>query len=824
MREREELTMKVISYQKQWDGLDLETSQGMLKLLPYTAEIIRVLYTWKEHIALKESLMIVAESVSWAAFEVQETPQRIIFTTSALEIQIQKETAALTYFDRDGQLLTREPARGGKTLLPVEVLRSVVDQTAIRVHVEGDDGVRVRVEDVKQVVDRQAFHTTLEFEWAEDEALYGLGSHEEGFLNLRGTRQDLYQENLKVVVPMLVSTKGYGILMDCYSLMTFHDDEQGSAIWCDIHDVLDFYFIYGPEFDQIVHGFRYLTGKVPMLPKWAFGYIQSKERYTSQEELLAVVKEYRRRSIPLDVIVLDWRSWPGELWGQKSLDPVRFPQPIAMIEELHQLNTRLMVSIWPSMNNDGPNHREMREQGFLLGDQVTYNAFDEQARELYWKQTQEGLFSLGVDAWWCDCTEPFEADWKGTVKPEAEERRKINTEEAKKYLDPQYINAYSLLHSKGIYEGQRHTTESKRVVNLTRSSYAGQQRYGTITWSGDIAANWQTLKHQIAAGINFCVTGVPYWTTDIGAFFVAKREQWFWNGDYNEGYEDLGYREFYVRFFQYGTFLPLLRSHGTDTPREVWRFGEPGSLFYDTLLKFIRLRYKLLPYLYSLAGLVTQDDYTILRALAFDFRHDHKTYDIADQYLFGSAFLVNPVTEAMYYRSGSHPLLQQSKTRPVYLPAGNDWYDFWTGTRLPGEQTIMADAGLETMPIYVRAGSIIPIGPDRHYADEVVDEPLELRVYQGQNGTFILYEDDGDTYDYETGAFATIAMRWNDAQKQFIFEERQGSYAGMQVSRTFLVILVSEHNGIGINTSAHEKRVILYEGKPLVIEMSSQTG
>ena len=354
----------------------------------------------------------------------------------------------------------------------------------------------------------------------------------------------------------------------------------------------------------------------------------------------------------------------------------------------------------------------MLEHGFLLGDQVTYNAFDEQARALYWKQANEGLFSLGVDAWWCDCTEPFEADWTGETKPEPEERRRINTEEAKKYLDPQYINAYSLQHSRGIYEGQRLTTGSKRVVNLTRSAYAGQQRYGTITWSGDISAKWQTLKRQIAAGINFCVTGLPYWTADIGAFFVAKKDLWFWDGDFQAGCEDLGYREFYVRFFQYGTFLPLFRSHGTDTPREVWRFGEPGSRFYDTLVTFIRLRYHLLPYLYSLAGRVTQEDYTMLRALAFDFRQDPQVYNIADQYLFGPAFLVNPVTEPMYYLPGSQPLPPRSQTRQVYLPAGSDWYDFWTGRRFSGAQTVEADAPLEILPLFVRAGSIVPFGPD----------------------------------------------------------------------------------------------------------------
>ena len=813
--------MRVTSYRTQPSGLCIETSEGTLQLIVYTANIVRVRYALEQSPPAQESLMIVAQPVPETAFEVHETSHMIILTTSAIEIQIQKETAAFVYRDRQGQLLTREPERGGKTLTKTPVFRSIFDEAIVRTDVQSIDGVRVKLDGVKKVVDRQAYHTQLAFEWSEGEALYGLGSHEEGFLNLRGTHQDLYQENLKTVVPMLVSTNGYGILLDCYSLMTFHDDEQGSFLWCDIHDELDFYFIYGPEFDQIIQGYRFLTGMVPMLPQWAFGYLQSKERYSSQEELLAVVREYRRRHIPFDGIVLDWHSWPGDLWGQKSLDPERFPHPQAMVEELHRLQIRLMVSIWPTMHNLGPNHREMLEQGFLLGDQMTYNAFDERARALYWKQADEGLFSLGVDAWWCDCTEPFEADWTGATKPEPEERRSMNTEEAKKYLDPQYINAYSLQHSRGMYEGQRLTTRSKRVVNLTRSAYAGQQRYGTITWSGDISAKWQTLKRQIAAGVNFCVTGLPYWTADIGAFFVAKKDLWFWDGDFQEGCEDLGYREFYVRFFQYGTFLPLFRSHGTDTPREVWRFGKPGSPFYDTLVTFIRLRYRLLPYIYSLAARVTREDYTMLRALAFDFRQDPQVYNIADQYLFGPAFLVNPVTEPMYYLPGSRPLPQRSHTRRVYLPSGSDWFDFWTGRRFSGAQMVEADAPLEILPLFVRAGSIVPFGPAiQSTAEARSTSTLQFRIYQGQDATFTLYEDEGDTYNYEDGAFSTIALHWDDAKKRLHIGERQGAYAGMPMTRTFSLLLVCEQRGTGVDSFRTGATEITYDGTPSIVDMN----
>ena len=785
--------MDLIKFTIQPGGLWLETSQGLISLTAYSPRIVRIRYTLEPDFSQKESLMVVSEAQTPTDVDIRETDDSLFFSTSELTIQIDRSTLAFKYLDEHGQILTREPDRGGKTLIPTNVIKFIPDkENDIQTEV-GADGLRVSAGTFKEVVDRKAYHTKLEFEWMNGEALYGLGSHEEGMLNLRGQHQYLYQQNMKAVVPILLSTRGYGIVMDNYSFMTFHDDAFGSYLWADIADELDFYFIYGPEFDQIVNGIRKLTGKAPMLPRWAFGYIQSKERYQSQDELIAVVQEYRKRGLPLDCIVLDWKSWPEGLWGQKTLDPQRFPDPKGMTAELHRLNARLMVSIWPIMNSGSDNYIEMRDQGYLLGNQATYDAFQEEARELYWKQANAGLFSNNIDAWWCDCTEPFEADWKDAFKPEPEERVQINTNEAKKYLDPQYINAYSLWHSKGMYEGQRRTTDQKRVVNLTRSSYAGQHRYGTITWSGDFAATWETLRRQIADGLNFCVTGSPYWTLDIGAFFVKnKPEFWFWSGDYDQGVEDLGYRELYVRWFQFGAFLPMFRSHGTDTPREIWRFGNPGDPMYDALVKFLRLRYQLMPYIYSLAGQIAHENYTMLRALPFDFRSDPATYDISDQFMFGPALLVNPVTKPMYYGPNSIPLTGVEKTRPVYLPAGSDWYDFWTGERYAGGQTLSAHADLETMPLYVRAGSIIPFGPDICYTDEQPQAMVKLRIYPGQDGVFTLYQDEGDNYNYEKGFFATIQLRWEDKNSRLIFEKRQGKYPGMSKTLEFCISVVGE--------------------------------
>lgn len=811
--------MQSIQYTIHCDTVLIELTGGLLALTPYSDSIIRVRYTPTQEFGTKESLMVCHSPDESVDMDVSETAEALICSTSKLSLRINRQTGAITYLDSSGQILTKEPDRGGKTLVPIDIVKPVFDKTVVAEVREDVDGVRAYTPPTEQTIDRRAFHTKLEFEWVPGEALFGLGSHEEGMMNLRGQHQYLYQQNMKVVIPVLLSTRGYGILVDSYSLMTFHDDAFGSYLWTDVDDELDFYFIYGPEFDQIVRGIRRLTGKVPLFPRWAFGYFQSKERYFSQTELIDVVKEYRRRGLPLDCIVQDWKSWPDDLWGQKTLDPERFPDPKGMISELHQLNTRLMISVWPIMSPGGDNWHEMRDQGCLLGNQATYDAFQAKARELYWKQANEGLFAHGIDAWWCDCTEPFQTDWSGAFKLEPEERLRINTEEAKRFLDPEFINAYSLLHSQGIYEGQRKTGTDKRVINLTRSAYAGQQRYGTVTWSGDVSATWDTLRRQIADGLNFCATGLPYWTVDTGAFFVKNDpDLWFWNGDYDLGVEDLGYRELYVRWFQYAAFLPMFRSHGTDTPREVWHFGKPGEVFYDTLVKFLRLRYRLMPYIYSVAGMVTHEDYTLMRALPFDFRRDPETYDIGDQFMFGPALLVNPITRPMYYAAGSTQIADESKTRSVYLPMGADWYDFWTGKRYAGGQTIVADAPLDTMPLYVRSGSIVPIGPEITYADEQPNAPLDLRIYPGQSGSFTLYDDEGDNYNYEQGHFAMVRVSWDETARRLTLHDRQRCYPGMPGSREYRIV-IGDGPYDPLSSKTSQASTVLYEGREISIDL-----
>jgi len=814
------------------DSVVLVSGNKRLRVAFVTPAIARITFTQGKPFQDRPSLIVTSQT-RFTGYTLREEGDFVI-STPALTLVISRRTGAIRYLDPDGKLLLSEPDRGGKWLTPKTITRNIFNKDALCAAGQSIDGARATATDFETVYDREAFEAKLEFVFADEEALFGLGSHEEGTGNLRGKSRELYQQNMKIVVPYFVSTRGYGLLLDCCSLMTFHDDALGSYWWADVVDELDYYFIRGNTFDEVTQGYHALTGAPPMLPKWAFGYVQSKERYVNAAEVVEVVREYRRRRIPLDVIVLDWKSWPnGACWGQKSLDPVRFPDPDGFISELHRLGARLMVSIWPIMTGGCSNQQELLSRGLMLGNQSTYNAFSPEARALYWNQAHQGLFAHGVDAWWCDCTEPFEADWSGAVKPEPVRRLAINTEASKKYLDKSLINAYSLLHSRGIYEGQRSVAPEKRVVNLTRSSYAGQHRYGTIAWNGDICATWETLRRCIPEGVNFCAAGEPYWTVDIGGFFINNDPGlWFWRGDYSEGCRgltdmnalepdpndtgcrDLGYHELYTRWLQYGAFLPMFRSHGTDAAREIWRFGEEGNAFYDAIAKSIRLRYQLIPYIYSQAAQVTLKGGSLLRAVALEYPDDPATYDLTTQFLFGPALMVCPVTTPMYYGRHSQPITGASKTRAVTLPAGKAWHDFWTGSRYDGGRSIVTAAPLETIPLFVRAGSIIPMGPVMQYATEQSADPLEIRIYDGADGTFTLYEDENDNYHYEQGKCATIPFVWNDAKHVLTIGERQGEFPGMLKERTFRIVRVCPGRGVG-DRETTEAGIVRYTGKSI---------
>ncbi|MGB8225996.1 MAG: glycoside hydrolase family 31 protein [Sedimentisphaerales bacterium] len=752
----------------------------LVKINVCSDSIVQVIVLPANSATEPESLMVEKRNWKKVDFNVKEKGNEIIITTKKLKLVADNNTGKIIFKDINDSIILKE---GDREISPAQVLSE------------------------------KTFNIKQHFIFAQNEALYGLGQHQEGTMNWRGHYVELFQYNMRIVIPFLLSTKGYGILWDNYSYTKFNDNQFESYLWSEVADAINYYFVYGPELDEVISGYRIITGKAPMFPKWVFGYIQSKERYKTQEELLSIAREYRERKIPMDVLVQDWRYWQDGMWGQKSFDKSRFPDPSAMMEQLHKdYNIHLMISIWPSMAPKSYDYQEMvKHPGFLYSDKESscYDAFNEKARALYWKQANEGLFRHGIDAWWCDATEPeFLGGWDFC--------NDYFRTQMKPYIGSgaRYMNAYSLMQTKGMYENQRQVTSEKRVFIMTRSCYAGQQRYAAATWSGDIVANWDVFKAQIPAGLNFCMSGVPYWNTDIGGFFVQSAQKgelgkgmWGRNGSYDLGLSDDNYKELYVRWFQYGAFCPLFRAHGTDVPREIWQFGQPGHWAYDALLKFDQLRYRLMPYIYSTAWMVTNDDYTMMRGLAMDFRNDSHVFDIDDQFMFGTSLMVNPVTAP------------KATYRNVYLPIGSDWYNFWTGKKYSGGQTIPVPTPIDQIPVFVKAGSIIPLGPVIQYATEMPQAPVELRIYAGADAVFNLYEDENDNYNYESGKYTIIPIVYSEDNKTLTIEERKGQFPGMIKDRLFKIAIVKEGQGTDIGLVQNPDNSINYDGKKQVIKL-----
>ncbi len=776
---------KIIAARRKEGALVLDTENGLIKVEPVNESIFRIVYTLGNEFSQVRGLGIEHRN-DFKDWQFDEDENTVRLKTSELQVVIEKSDSRMTYYDAKGRRLTGEPEKRGKELIPFDSYKTILDGTAVVDKIETPDGIKEVVLEAKKEFDRRLYHTRLHFQWEEGEALYGMGQNEEGCLNLRGKRQYIHQANMKIAMPFLMSTNGYGILLDTYAPVVFNDNSHGSYLYSEASAELDFYFIKGNGFDGIIGGYRLLTGRAAMLPLWAFGFMQSQERFESRQEILDTVKHYRELGVPLDSIVLDWQSWEEGMWGQKSFDMNRFPDPKSMTGQLHELGAHFMISIWPNMAENCADHREMKENNGLFQRSEIYNAFVPDIRKLYWKQAREGLFSKGVDAWWCDSSEPFTPEWNNPVRPEPDQNMAAFHNTCRMYMDEAYTNAYPLVHAKAIYEGQRESGAQKRVVNLTRSGYTGIQKYGAILWSGDISAKWSTLKRQIATGLNYCASGLPYWTLDIGAFFVKRGHMWFWDGDYENGCGDLGYRELYTRWYQLGAFLPIFRSHGTDCRREIWNFGKKGGLFYDALEKITNLRYRLMPYIYSLAGMVTRKHGTILRLLAFDFIDDKKVYNIDDQYMFGPSLMICPVTTAMYYGIDSKQLEGTAKTRMVYLPEGSGWYDLWTGKRYGGGQTIEAEAPIDRIPVFVKAGAILPVSGPVQHTGQMKDDVFELEVYSGADGDFTLYQDERNGYGYEKGDFATTRLTWSESKGKLTIHPREGQYPGMPEKVEFI--------------------------------------
>ena len=696
-----------------------------------------------------------------------------VFALPGLVVRVNRETGALTFLDGDGNLLLREDPESPVTLEPVDIRRSVFSENAAISEKSGADGARASADPSGAEISRRGVRGRQYFRFQDGEALYGFGSHEEGIGNLRGHTRLLYQHNLKAAVPVLVSTAGWGILFDMGCMMSFHDDAEGSFMEIDCADALNWYFVYGGTYASLMEKFRGLTGPVPMLPRFALGYIQSKERYITAEELTAVAAEYRRRKIPLDLIVQDWMTWPEGQWGLKQYDRSRFPEGFS--KRLHAMNVRLMLSVWPHMQGDrNPNREELLREGCMLGNRSTYNAFLPEARGIYWRQLREGLLNEEIDAWWCDCTEPFEADWQGNDRPSDTERMRMNTEEAKKYLDPASISLYSLCHSQGIWEGSRRDRGRQRLLNVTRSSWAGQRRYAAVTWSGDTCASWETLRRHIPEGLNFMATGEAFWNCDIGGFFSASRDPWFWKGEFPRGAEDPGYRELYLRWMQYACFLTLMRSHGTDSPREIWRFGEEGEPFYEAIARCIRMRYRLMAFLYSLMAEIREKGLPAVRVPALVFPEDQRLREIDYEMMLGDQLLVCPVTRPMRYMPGGEAIAEPDETIEVYLPAGSRWIAPDERKAYDGGQTVTVRAPLERIPVFVREGTILPLSPVRQYTEEKTSAPMEVWIFPGTDGMFCFYDDDGISYAYEQGQYQRIPMRWNDRERTLTLGAQEG--------------------------------------------------
>lgn len=675
------------------------------------------------------------------------------------------------------------------------------------------------------------------FSLDKDEAIYGLGQQQRGKLSLRNTKLDMVQGNTDDYVPFLVSTKGYGLFWDNYSPTVFEDKPEGTSFKSDVGDCIDYYFMLGGTIDGSIACMRELTGQAPMFPLWTFGYWQSKERYKSQNEIVGVVNKYRELGVPLDGIIQDWQYWGNNyLWNAMEFLNSDFPNPKKMVEDIHNQNAHVIISIWNSFGPQTKQFREMQPKNMLLNFGTwpqsgldtwppnreypsgvqPYDPYNPEARDIYWRYLNKGLFSLGIDGWWIDSSEPDHLDFKPAdfdLKTYLGSFRKVR-------------NAFPLMTVGGVATHQRAENSDKRIFILTRSAFAGQQRFGANTWSGDVNSSWQSLRNQIPAGLNFSMSAIPYWNTDIGGFFAGA-----YNKGWSEGAKNPSFQELYVRWLQFGAFTPMMRSHGTDIPREIYNFGKKGEPIYDAIEKSINLRYSLLPYIYSAAWDITKNQSTMMRALVMDF-NDKKVVDMGNEYMFGKSILVAPVVNAQYTPETlvkANPEtgwdkkdvadnaknqvvnFNQPKSTNVYLPLGTAWFDFWTNEKINGGQEITKSTVIDEIPLYIKAGSIIPFGPQVQYTTEKRWDNLEIRVYPGANGEFTLYEDENDNYNYEKGAFSTITFYWNDATKTLTINDRKGSFTGMLATRKFNIVVVSAAKKV--------EKTVTYTGKSTKIKL-----
>jgi alpha-D-xyloside xylohydrolase len=912
------------------DGVLIHLAAGAAKtirLQVVTDKIIHVVSSPVESIQTDTSLMVIAASKKdqWA---VTTKDDETILSTGAIKAIVQSSTGVLRFTDLQNRILLQQE-RNGSSFNPVTI----------------DAGPSHNI--------RQVFLSSP------SEAFYGLGQHQQGFMNYKGEMVELLQTNTEVAVPFLVSNKNYGILWENYSITQFGDGrkyqplekltlynangQQGGLtasyvsktdsskitaqkiewtinydflpslatlplnfslnegiviwrgfiespfsglhkfsvkyggyikVWIDDKLLLDawrqcwnpatnvlpvslqarkkhsiriqwipdggesfitlnwlrpatpyndshfelsseaanninYYFVYGKNIDEVISGYRFLTGKALIVPKWAMGFWQSRERYKTQEEVLSTVKTFRERRIPIDNIVLDWQYWKPDEWGSQEFDPTRFPDPTGMIDTLHRLyNTHLMISVWPKFYAGIKNYEVMNSKGFLYRKNVQenrkdwlgyvstfYDAFNPAAGQLFWQLVKESLYTKGIDAWWMDAPEP-------------DIHSNLSIEKRKELMFPnalgssvKYFNAYPLVNAKTIYEGQRSIDRNKRVFILTRSAYGGIQHYGAAVWSGDIGSRWLDMKNQISAGVNFSMSGIPYWTMDIGGFAVENR---YANAKGEDAYE---WKELMTRWYQFGAFCPLFRSHGQYPYREIYNIAQPNDSSYHSILFYNRLRYRLLPYNYSLAARTYYEDYTMMRGLVMDFPNDRNVSNINDEFVFGPSLLINPVYN---YRQ---------RSRKVYLPSGQGWYGLYDGKYFNGGQSIIINAPYDRMPVFVKEGSIIPFGPELQYTSERLADTISLFVYTGKNASFDLYEDDGINYNYEKGLLSTIRIDYDQQAKTLTIHDRKGEFPGMIQKRVFNITWVTKTNPKALDFNQRQDAEVIYDGKKTITKM-----
>lgn len=795
-------------YQKTENGIKTSINEKKIdvEVQWFTPNSLRILKTPLGKTVEKKSLSVIAKPNKSGVKIATSDNSRIVMKSPVLTVTLNTENGIITYAKTDGTVLLKEN-ENSKPFTPMKD------------------------------ADRDTYTVYQGFITDKEEGLYGLGQLQNGQMMQRNMSKVLIQGNVEDVSPIFQSTKGYGVFWDNYSATTYTDNENETSFSSEVGDCIDYYFMYGGSADGVIAQVRALTGEVPMMPLWSYGFMQSKERYKSQEETVGVVKKYRELGIPLDCIIQDWQYWGHNyLWNAMDFRNPSFDNPKAMIDSIHGMNARMMISIWSSFGPATKPYRTLDKEGLLFNIETwpqsgvegwppnmeypsgvrVYDCYNPKARDIYWDYLNKGIFQLGMDGWWMDSTEPDHFNWKDS---DFDRQTYLGSYRSVR-------NAYPLMTVGGVYDHQRAETSDKRVIILTRSGFLGQQRYASNVWSGDVQSSWDMFRKQITAGLNFSLTGMPHWNSDLGGFFAGSYNT---NGNASATRNPM-YQELYVRWLQFGVFCPMMRSHGADTPREFFWYGKAGEPVYDALVDAVKLRYSLLPYIYSTAWEVSHRQSTFMRALYMDFLNDKNTWKIGNEYMFGKAFLVAPVLHAQYTHEQKQNILKenegwnkttnnqvnlslnvdftQSKEMEVYLPSGNKWYNYWTNEDFDGGQKLKIKTSLDRIPLFVRAGSIIPIGPDVQYTNEKKWDNLIINVYPGADGTFTLYEDEGDNYNYESGAYTEIQMKWNDTKRILTIDARKGEYNGMLTKRNFT-----------IRTADGKEKVITYSGKKINVKI-----